>query len=190
MDIPVTTAAQREVRRLDLDAADREHEAAEKQRDEAESRQNNGFVQVYNKGWNRIAALIAINPKAAQLYVFLAQHIDESCGAVCVSQEVLAQELDVCVRTILRLTNVLETAKALVKIKIGTGVYAYALNPEEVWKSYEKGKSLAAFKTKTLVRTSDQITAQVRRKLSVMLHEIPGHRPASAVTEIASEVFF
>jgi DNA-binding GntR family transcriptional regulator len=148
-------------------AADRDREAA----DEAARRQNRDFVQVYPKGWARLQTLIRTNPSAARVYAFLAEHIDGAAGAVVVSQDVLAKELDVHERTIRRLTQALEKEGALVRIKVGTGVYAYALDPQEVWRSWDDKKECAAFTTKTLVLKSDRANAQVRRKLKVMIGE-------------------
>jgi DNA-binding transcriptional regulator YhcF (GntR family) len=83
----------------------------------------------------------------------------------------MATELDVHRRTIIRLTDELEKAGAIVRIKVGTGVYAYALDPEEIWRSWDDKKELAAFVTKTLVLKSDRGNGQVRRKLKVMMGE-------------------
>jgi DNA-binding Lrp family transcriptional regulator len=105
------------------------------------------------------------------VYSFLAEHIDGVAGAVVVSQDVIAKELGVHERTIRRLTAQLEEDGALVRIKVGTGVYAYALDPGEVWRSWDDKKECAAFVTKTLVLKSDRSNNQVRRKLKVMMGE-------------------
>ena len=59
------------------------------------SRENRGFVQVYPQGWQRIRSLMSENPTAAKVYAVLAEHIDPSCGAVVVSQDVLAEMVGV-----------------------------------------------------------------------------------------------
>ena len=140
-------------------------------KDDEGKRANRDFVQVYPKGWKRLQVLIRTNPSAARVYAFLAEHIDGVCGAVVVSQEVLAKELDVHERTIRRLTQQLEQAGALCRIKVGTGVYAYGLDPTEIWRSWDTKKDMAAFVTKTLVRKADKENGEVRRKLKVMLGE-------------------
>ena len=76
-------------------------ERKEAHRDEV-SRENKDFVQVYPKGWERISQLIGDNPTAAKVYVILAQNIDPQDGTVVVSQEVLADMVNVSVRTISR----------------------------------------------------------------------------------------
>lgn len=156
-------------RQMELKAQDRDREARE-----AEEKKNSGFTQVYSKGWQRLQALINANPSAARVYAYLAEHIDGSCGAVVVSQVVLAEELGIVDRTIRRHTAWLEEAGAIVRIKVGSGVYAYALDPEEVWKSWDSKKETAAFHTKTLVSKRDKENGIVKRKLNMMVHEQRG----------------
>ena len=139
--------------------------------EEAARRSNRDFTQVYSKGWMRLRRLINTNPSAARVYAFLAEHVDGVCGAVVVSQDVLADALEVHVRTIKRLTKALEDEGAIVRIRVGTGVYAYALDPTEVWKSWDDKKPHAAFTTRTLVRKQDRENSTVKRKLKVMIGE-------------------
>lgn len=136
---------------------------------EERARSNRHFVQVYPKGWTRLQQLIQNNPGAARIYAFLAQHISAQAGAVVVSQELIASEIGVHVRTVKRLTKTLEDQGALVRIRVGNGVYAYALDPEEVWRSWDSEKATAAFTTKTLVNKIAKDNAQVRRKLNIMM---------------------
>lgn len=164
----VGSDAERAERQRDLGAQDREREAAEQARQDAERRANRGFAQVYPRGWQRLRWLMREWPMAAQLYAFLGEHLDPSAGAVVCSQELLAQELGCHVRTIRRITKWLDDdVGAVVRIRVGAGVYAYALDPEEVWKSWDGAKDYAAFRTKTLARKADN--GQVRRRLRVML---------------------
>lgn len=160
----VVTDADRKQRLADFAAADRRREE-----EAEEAKKNRGFVQVYPKGWDRLRRLINDNPAAARIYAFLAEHIDGDAGAVVVSQDVLAQEFGIHRVTVNRHISYLEKAGALVKIRVGGAVYAYALDPEEVWRSWDDKKELAAFTTKTLVRKADKGNGQVRRKLKVMM---------------------
>ncbi len=133
-----------------------------------ETKKNKDFVQVYEKGFQRISSLISKNPSAAKLYVFLANHIEPGTGAVVASQELLAEELGVTSRTIRRLSKALEQEGAMIRIRLGAGsIYAYCLDPEEVWKSWKTSKKYAAFTTKTLARKNDN--GDVKRRLMVML---------------------
>lgn len=149
-------------------AEERDRDAA----DETSRRENRDFVQVYPKGWARLQSLIRSHPNAARVYAFLAEHMDGTCGAIVVSQDVIGDELDIHRRTVIRLTKLLEEEGAIVRIKVGTGVYAYALDPTEVWRSWDDKKDHAAFVTKTLVKKSDRANGQVRRKLKVMLGDL------------------
>ena len=165
LEVDVVTQQDRVVRLAEFAAQDRDEAAQE----DAARRQNKDFTQVYPKGWRRLQALIRTNPALARVYAFLAEHIDGTCGAVVVTQEIMAAELGVHVRTIKRQTRALEDDGAIVRIKVGTGVYAYALDPEEIWKSWDDAKDLAAFRTRTLVKKSDRENGTVRRKLKTMV---------------------
>ena len=131
------------------------------------SRENRGFVQVYPQGWQRIRSLMSENPTAAKVYAVLAEHIDPSCGAVVVSQDVLAEMVGVSERTIRRATAYLEEVLALVRIRVSGSVYAYALDPKEVWRAWDCQKEQAAFLTRTLVKNGQN--ALVKRRLQMML---------------------
>lgn len=159
--------AARSARLAEFAAQDRDKQAAE----EVAKRGNKDFVQVYSKGWKRLQALMKSNPSAARIYAFLAENMDGTAGAVVVSQDVMASELDIHVITVKRQTKILEEQGALVRIRVGTGVYAYALDPTEVWKSWDQAKETAAFTTKTLVKKSDRSNGTVKRKLRVMMGE-------------------
>lgn len=163
----VATDAQRAARLMDWQAQDRD---VARQAEEAR-RGDSDFVKVYGKGWRRLQALIQTAPSAARVFAFLAEHVDGTAGAVVVSQEVMANSLGVHVKTIKRQTAYLEKVGALVRIRVGTGVYAYALDPEEVWKSWADRKEEAAFVTRTLVKKGDRANREVRRKLKVMMGE-------------------
>ncbi|MBT9160962.1 MAG: hypothetical protein DDT26_02259 [Dehalococcoidia bacterium] len=173
-DVDTDDDRRRRIAELQADAD--QFEALKRQKEEEAKRQNRNFVQVYPKGWKRLQTLIRTNPSAARVYAFLSEHIDGTCGAVVVSQDVIAESLGVHRRTIIRLTKQLEDDGALVRIKVGTGIYAYALDPDEVWKSWDEHKDLAAFRTRTLVKKSDRANNQVNRKLRFMMGqpELPG----------------
>ena len=160
--------------RLETEARRRDLERQEKPQALSEEDKNSGFVQVYEKGWRRLQTLIQVSPAAAKIYAFLAEHIDGSTGSVVVSQTVLAEQLGVSEITVRRQTKFLEDQGALIRIRVGSGVYAYALDPSEVWRSWNSKKDLAAFTTRTLVRKSDRQNATIRRKLSVMIKEARG----------------
>lgn len=154
--------------RLDREARDRDEA-----RENEEAKKNRGFTQVYPKGWKRLATLLEKSPKLARFYVFLAEHVDDS-GSVTAGQAVLAECLGVTEKTIQRWSKQLEEMNALVRIRVSNGAYAYALSPDEIWKSWDNKKEYAAFNSRTLVKKSDKANMMIKRRLSVMLREQRG----------------
>jgi DNA-binding transcriptional regulator YhcF (GntR family) len=136
-----------------------------------EERKNRNFTQVYPKGWRRLRWLMTEKPSAAQLYTFIAENMDPDGGALVISQVVMAEELGVSEITIRRLTKWMEEKGVLARIRVGTGVYAYALSEEEVWRAWDTQKETAVFRTRTLVKKSDRHNATVSRRIRVMMKE-------------------
>ena len=163
-EISVTTPEQRLMRFLEL----MEERKTEEEKSE-ENKKNRHFVQFYSHGFERIKSLIeAKQPTALKLYIFLAEHIEPGTGAVVASQQLLAEELKVSVRTIKTVSKYLEDIGAIIRIRLGAGtVYAYCLDPNEVWKSWDTSKKYASFNTKTLARQKDN--GNIKRRLMVML---------------------
>ena len=159
--------AERQARRL-------EQQAKEEAEKEKKRTADTGFAKVYHAGFHRIRSLISSNRSAAILYTYLAEHTDKTTGTVVASQEVLEEGTGLSRTTLWRASKYLESdpIKAMVRIKVGGGVYAYALNPDEVWKAWDSQKATAAFNTKTLVRKRDAENSTVKRNLSVMMKEI------------------
>lgn len=157
---------------LERNARIRDFESDDIKREEQEERlkKNKGFTQVYGKGFKRLQHLMKNNPSAARLYIILAEHMDGH-GAVVASQEVLGEYLEMSKRTIIRLTKTLEAENAIFRIRVGNGVYCYALDPEEVWKAWNTGKDTAVFNTKTLVSKKDKENQTVNKRLAMMFKE-------------------
>lgn len=135
---------------------------------------NRDFTQVYPMGWKRLRWLMEVKPTAAQLYSFIAENMDADGGALVASQEVLAEACGISEITVRRLTKWMEDNRVIVRIRVGSGVYAYALNPDEVWKAWNGTKPHAVFKTSTLVKKKDRQNQMVNRRLSVMMKEAAG----------------
>jgi len=127
---------------------------------------NQDFTQVYDEGWNRLSELMTKNLNAAKLYAFLAKHIDFNCGAVICEQSFLAEQLKVTKRTIHNWIKFLEDEKALVRIKVSGYLYAYALNPKEIWKGYDNLKPYAIFNSKTLLKNNKDIKKKIETMFS------------------------
>lgn len=138
-------------------------------------RSNRDFTQVYGKGWARIRSIL--NETRAKtpllLYTFLAEHIDSDGGSLVVDQETLCEALNVSRTTLWRAITFLEERGALWRLTVGGSVSAYALDPSEIWKSFDTAKDQAVFRTKTMVRKSAQ-TDEVRRRMKVYVKEKAG----------------
>ena len=163
-EVSISTPEQRLMRFLEL----MEERKREENKSE-ENKKNKDFVQFYSCGFERIKSLIeAKQPTALKLYIFLAEHIEPGTGALVASQQLLAEELKVSVRTIKTVSKYLEDIGAIIRIRLGAGtVYAYCLDPNEVWKSWDTSKKYASFNTKTLARQKDN--GNIKRRLKVML---------------------
>lgn len=134
-------------------------------------RLNSGFAQVYSKGWRRLRWLLEQKPRAASLYTWLAEHMDANGGVLVVSQAVMADAMGLSEITIRRLTGWMEEHHVIVRVRVGTGVYAYALDPDEVWKSWDNKKDYSVFRTKTLVSKKDAHNQDVARRIQLMIKE-------------------
>lgn len=152
-------------------ARDREVEDQKKKEADEREKKNDNFTQVYHKYWRFMSEIINENPKAAILYNFLAEHVAPDTGAIVVSQQILADKLNVSRMTISRHIKYLEEKHVVLKISLSGGVCAYALDPEMVWKSWSTNKDYATFKTQTLVKKIDLEKNEIHRKLNVMMKE-------------------
>lgn len=123
------------------------------------------FTKVYPKGWFRLRTLLKANPTAARVWGFLIEAAGHDNAIVC-TYDVLADELEVSARTIMRAVSYLEEHGALVIAKVGTA-NAYILNPDETWKTYEEHKSFCAFNAKTLA--SKKQNQNLRRRLTHLI---------------------
>jgi len=154
-----------------------EYEA--RKRDESlaleEAKKNRDFTQVYPQGWAKMRTIMAKTRSTApmMLYTFLAENIDADGGVLVADQETICAALSVSRTTLWRASTFLEENDALLRISVGGNVYAYALNPSEVWKSWDSTKDTAVFATKTMVRKSAQ-PDEVKRRMRIMIKERRG----------------
>ena len=152
---------------LTAEARIRDLKAVEEAEREEKRTADRDFIKVYPQGWQQLRRLIDDYPLAAKMYAFLAEHIDAGIGAVVASQALMAEELEISERTIRRLSKYLEDSRVITRIKIQGNLCAYALNPEEVWKSWKDNKNFAAFNTRTLARNKEN--PDIKRRLKLML---------------------
>lgn len=152
-----------------LDTRAREQE--ERRIADAPKRQNRDFRQLYPKGIARIRQLIGENKNAAFIYLYLAEHLDENIGALVVGQKTLCEELGISRTTLWRHCKYLEEQGALVRIPIEGSVYAYALDPTEIWANTNSAKERALFRTKTLARIDQATSRKIRHVLNAQRGE-------------------
>ena len=120
----------------------------EKISDEEKRRMNDGFVQVYSKGWARMRELLRETKSQAPLllYTFIAEHMDADGGVVVADQETICEAIGVSRTTLWRAITFLEERNALLRIVVGGSVSAYALDPSEIWRSWDSAKERAVFR--------------------------------------------
>lgn len=122
------------------------------------------FAKVFSHGWDTIAGM-ADNASAVKVFAFIAKHCDHLNSLVC-PVEVMAEDLGVSVRTIIRATKFLEQRKHLVIIKVGTA-NAYVLDPADIWKNYDRFKGMAGFSSKVLASKAQNKT--LKRRITLMM---------------------
>lgn len=128
-------------------------------------RQNDHFVQVYEKAFCKLQWLIAENRSAAILYMYLAENIDTN-GALVASQKALIELTGLSRTSLYRAIKLLEEIGSLVRIKVGR-MTVYALDPAEVWRSFNSAKEGAVFYTKRIAKKGDP-EGLVLRKIKVL----------------------
>lgn len=149
-------------------AAGRDDQVAQDKR----RRQNEGFKQVYRKGFTRMRALLTETKSQVPmlLYLFLAENTDSVGGVLVADQETICQAIG-CSRTSLwRAIKYLEERNALLRLSVGGSVHAYALDPTEIWSGYADSKDRAVFRSRTMVRKSAQ-SNDVNMRMQVMVKE-------------------
>jgi DNA-binding GntR family transcriptional regulator len=154
-------------------AAGRDEEISDAER----RRMNVDFVQVYPKGWARLRALLRETKSQAPLllYTFIAENIDRDGGVLVADQETICEAIGVSRTTLWRAITFLEERNALLRITVGGSVSAYALDPTEIWKSWDSAKEQAVFTTRTMVRKSAQ-SDQIKRRMQMMTKEKTGQQ--------------
>lgn len=157
----VNSDAARDARKRDIENQEKSEEQARLER-----RKNKDFTQVYPLGWKRITEIGAKSSGALRLYSFFAENLDPNCGAIVADQKFLANQLNVSDRTIRTYIKILEDFDAVVKIPLSGRVFAYALEPEAVWKGFHNSKEYASFNSKTLVNKNGDIVKRLKLQFS------------------------
>lgn len=122
------------------------------------------FTKVYNRGWKTLGH-IASNPMAMRVYAFLAEHADHHNAVVC-SIQLMAKQLGVNGRTIIRATTWLKENHHLVVGKIATA-NVYILNCDDLWKTYEDQKRYCGVSARALIDKSEN--KAMKRRIEEMV---------------------
>lgn len=138
-------------------------------------RMNSDFAQVYPKGWARMRELLKETKSQAPLllYTFIAEHIDPDGGVLVADQETICEAIGISRTTLWRAITFLEDRNAILRLTVGGSVSAYALDPTEIWKSWDSAKESAVFNTRTMVRKKAQPDL-IQRKMQVMMKQRMG----------------
>ncbi len=115
---------------------------------------NDNFVQLYIDKLDLIIEMTGENPTAVKVFVWLLKHMDKR-NALVVSQEALAEAMNMHRTTIFRCVNYLKEKKAVDIVKSGN-TNIYAINAQIAWKSNANGKNFALFDAAVYVAESEQ----------------------------------
>jgi hypothetical protein len=136
---------------------------AEQDQQQEAAKKNHDFVQFTRKGLVKLSSLR--NGIALQLFLFLTKEMNgENC--VLVSQQTLANYLDVSRVTILKAVGDLVDAQLIDIMKIGNQ-NIYCLNAHVVWTRERDKLNLARFKANIVISQEEQAKIKATRKNSI-----------------------
>lgn len=115
---------------------------------------NNNFVQFYKDSLDFVIEATRENPTALRVFFWLVQHMDNR-NALVISQQALAEVLDLGRTTIHVCTVYLKEKKALTVFKSGN-TNVYALNSQIVWQDSAEAKKYAHFDAKVYLSEKEQ----------------------------------
>lgn len=115
---------------------------------------NDNFVQLYIDKLDLIMEMMSENPTAAKVFTWLLKQMDRR-NALVISQQALAEALDVSRMTIHTSTKYLKEKKAIDVLKSGN-TNIYAVNAQIAWKADANGKKYALFDAAVYIADSEQ----------------------------------
>lgn len=144
-----------------------ENEEKEERQRELDKKNNNFYMIFRDKGSPIIRQLIAFNPIAANLFIFLAEEMDRT-NMIVASGKALATSLEVSEASISRAIKILLDENLIDRFKSG-GSNVFVLNPEIVWSAWKSGKEYCLFgNAKVLISQNEQDT-HTKKRLNVIL---------------------
>jgi hypothetical protein len=115
---------------------------------------NDNFVQLYVDKLDLIIEMMGENPTAVKVFTWLLKQMDRR-NALVVSQQALAEALEVSRQTVYTATKYLKEKKAVAILKSGN-TNIYAVNVQIAWKSDANNKRYALFDAAVYVADSEQ----------------------------------
>lgn len=131
---------------------------------EQEERKNFGFVQYDETNITVVRHLIRVNPVAADIFMFLSQHMNRKNAIAC-SSKVLEEITQKKRTTVSNAIKYLKAESYLSVMKMGT-TNVYVLNPSIVWKAWKTSKPFCEFEGKMFVAKSEN--EDIERQLKKM----------------------
>lgn len=115
---------------------------------------NDNFVQLYVDKLDLIIEMMSENPTAVKIFTWLLKQMDKR-NALVVSQQALAEALEISRQTVYTATKYLKEKKAVAILKSGN-TNIYAVNVQIAWKSDANNKRYALFDAAVYVAGSEQ----------------------------------
>lgn len=119
------------------------------------AKKNQGFIQLQRDRLSDVRKLMKKNAVAADVFLFLTEHMDADNAVVC-SSKVLEEAFDKSRTTIWRATKVLAESGFVQIFNLGGNVNCFALNADVVWSSWANKKKYAQFSGQILIAESEQ----------------------------------
>ena len=123
---------------------------------------NYNFVQFYKHNMKAYRKLISDNPTAAQIFMFLTEHMTHENAVTC-SNQVLQEQLGKGRTTIWRALKVLKDSGFIEIYRLGGGANTFTLNKNVVWMGSKHGKEYCYFEGPVLISVEENKKLQKRR---------------------------
>jgi hypothetical protein len=164
----------------------RDQEAEKQQQEQLDlAGKNSPFTQLDDVGLSLFQKLNAKSPKAGNLFLELAKHMDYK-GAVICSRETLASLAGTDKSNVAKLIKLLHDYGLLKKFQ-SKGLPVYAMNQEVVWRSRGDGKAYALFNANVIMAKEEYEEDQdydIRRANALLeIAKRPKGKPSSKTND-------
>lgn len=161
-----------EMNKQDKKFADRKQDKTDKveqnEADRMSDRKNGSFVQYDESNLTIVRDLIKKNPVAADIFMFLSQHMNRQNAIVCPSK-VLEEITGKARTTVSNAIKLLKDEHYVCTLKSGT-TNVYVLNPSLVWKAWRTGKPYCEFDGKIFISKSENAEIEALLKKEYAPH--------------------